>query len=142
MNFTNGTANDQKYPRTDPRYLRRNSDHPKSHTIRIIRLQSILCIDTGACYHEYTVTLVWNKLFCPESITTYSHTDPMDLQRTSASLMARPGVTFATLPQMNIPWIESPFFSALIPEQSYLTPEEKEYCIKYSRDGYFLIEDL
>src|SRR3989344_9107198 len=66
----------------------------------------------------------------------------MDIQHSSAALMARPGVTFANLPQMNIPWIESPFFSALLSEQVQIAPEEKEYCIKYSRDGYFLIDDL
>lgn len=66
----------------------------------------------------------------------------MDIQRTSAALMARPGVAYAQLPHMNIPWLESPFFETLLAEQTHLTAKEKEDCMQYAKDGYFLIEDL
>lgn len=40
---------------------------------------------------------------------------------------------------LDVPWIESPFFYDLL-ENSDLTPEEKDMCVKYHEDGYLIID--
>jgi len=40
---------------------------------------------------------------------------------------------------LDIPWIESPFFYDLL-ENSDLTPNEKDMCVKYHEDGYLVID--
>lgn len=88
------------------------------------------------------IIIIYTETLLLPAFAAFIYSENMDIQHSSAALMARPGVTFAHLPQMNIPWTESPFFHELLSEQVQLTPEEKEQCIKYSQDGYFLVDDL
>jgi hypothetical protein len=59
----------------------------------------------------------------------------MDIQKTSAALLARPGIANAGLPDMNIPWVESPFFSKLLAEASF-SDEQREQLQHFSEHGY------
>ncbi|MDO8648183.1 MAG: phytanoyl-CoA dioxygenase family protein [Candidatus Peregrinibacteria bacterium] len=63
----------------------------------------------------------------------------MDIQKSSAALLARPGVEFAGLPQMNIPWVESPFFGQLL-EESDFSEEDKALARHFAENGYAVVD--
>jgi len=65
----------------------------------------------------------------------------MDIQKSSAAILSRPGTAFAGLPQMNIPWFESPFFEELLQEQRLPTQDEA-LVRSYAENGYVVLDPL